>query len=296
MRRLAVLLCAVSLLAVVGFAEPPYPSPIIKAQVTSVIDGDTIGAVLIDVPDELSGELTAWTAVTIRYIGIDTPETKHPTQPIELMGPEASNYNTTLVADKIIYLELDEELWDPYDRLLAYVYLDPQGRFFVNVLLVAAGLAEVTIYPPNDRYADILRTLESAARTAEIGVWSKQDREDESNGGGEKVCIKFVEFNYDASGNDNYNLNDEYFTIKNCGDAPVDMTGWKVTDNANHTFGFPDGFTLAPNATVTIYTGSGVNSGSSLYWGMSKGAVWNNDGDIATIYDSEGHVVARYSY
>ena len=301
MRRLAVLLCAVSVLVVVGFAEPPDPSPNIKAEVTRVIDGDTIEAVLILVPDELSDELATWTKVTIRYIGIDTPETKHPTKPVERMGPEASNYNTTLVGGKIVYLELDKELWGPYDRLLAYVYLDSQGRFFVNALLVAAGLAEVTIYPPNDRYADILRTLESAAKTAGIGIWREPcpvcpECGGESDSGGEEACIEFFQFHYDADGDDRYNPNDEYFTIRNCGSAPVNMTGWVVRDKAGHTFHFPDAFILAPNATVTIYTGPGVNSESALYWGLSNKAVWNNDGDVATIYDQTGQVIASYSY
>jgi len=53
---------------------------------------------------------------------------------------------------------------------------------------------------------------------------------------------------------------------------------------------------LAPGATVTIYTGSGDNSESALYWGFVGKAIWNNDGDVATIYDQEGQVVARYSY
>jgi len=54
MRRLAVLLCAISVLAVVGVALPPYPPPSIVGRVTAVIDGDTIDVLLQKVPQVLA--------------------------------------------------------------------------------------------------------------------------------------------------------------------------------------------------------------------------------------------------
>jgi len=171
MRRLAVF-GYVSILVVAGFAVPPYPSPNIEAQVTSVIDGDTIEAVLIGVPDELSSELTAGKAVTIRYIGIDTPETVHPSQPVERFGREASAFNERLVGRRNVYLELDVQLWDQYGRLLAYVYLDPDGYAMVNAILVAMGFANVATYPPNVRYTEVFRGLGRTARELGLGLWA----------------------------------------------------------------------------------------------------------------------------
>ena len=51
-------------------------------RVVQVLDGDTIVVARGDVRD------------TIRLLGIDTPETHHPTKPVQCYGPEASDYTT----------------------------------------------------------------------------------------------------------------------------------------------------------------------------------------------------------
>lgn len=51
-------------------------------RVTRVVDGDTV--------DVTRGRRT----LTLRLIGIDTPETVHPTEPIECHGPEATQFAT----------------------------------------------------------------------------------------------------------------------------------------------------------------------------------------------------------
>jgi len=104
-----------------------------------------------------------------------------------------------------------------------------------------------------------------------------------------KVVIYHV--HYDAEGNDNENLNDEYVVIKNLGDTAVDLTGWTLRDEAGHTFMFPR-FTLDAGATVTVHTGSGINTKTHLYWGKSR-AVWNNDHDTAYLYDSHGNLIDK---
>lgn len=60
----------------------------VKARVTRVIDGDTIEVNLDGI------------AYKVRYIGIDTPETVHPSEPVECFGKEASNKNSELVQGK----------------------------------------------------------------------------------------------------------------------------------------------------------------------------------------------------
>ena len=56
------------------------------ATIVSVVDGDTI---VLRVQDQTE---------TVRLLGIDTPETVHPTKPIECFGPEASAFTkATLV-------------------------------------------------------------------------------------------------------------------------------------------------------------------------------------------------------
>ncbi|EMA44785.1 endonuclease [Halococcus saccharolyticus DSM 5350] len=42
----------------------------------------------------------------------------------------------------------------------------------------------------------------------------------------------------DADGNDNDNMNDQYLTYENTGDAPLDLTGWTVEDTSDTTYTF----------------------------------------------------------
>ncbi len=128
-------------------------------QVQRVIDGDTI---LIS-----SGE-------TLRYIGINTPETVDPRKPVEYFGKEAAEFNQKLVEKKKVRLELDVQERDKYGRLLAYVYLE--DGTFVNAELVKNGSARVATYPPNVKYQDLFLKLERSARENNRGLWNEEQR------------------------------------------------------------------------------------------------------------------------
>lgn len=100
--------------------------------------------------------------------------------------------------------------------------------------------------------------------------------------------------NFDAPGNDHQNLNGEWVKITNKGSGPVDMVGWRLSDEGTkHVYTFPS-FTLSPGSTVTVFTGSGMNTATELYMGFGK-AVWNNDGDTATLKDARGNIVDQRS-
>ncbi|MEZ5335219.1 MAG: lamin tail domain-containing protein [Methanolobus sp.] len=86
-------------------------------------------------------------------------------------------------------------------------------------------------------------------------------------------------------------LSDEWVSIQNSGASSVSMEGWTVTDDGNtHAYIFPD-FILDSGATVTLHTETGVDNETDLYWESSR-SIWNNDGDIASLYDSDGNLVA----
>lgn len=73
------------------------------------------------------------------------------------------------------------------------------------------------------------------------------------------------------------------------------MSGWTLSDEGNkHIYRFPQSFGLNPGASVTLYTGCGTNSANALYW-CEPQAVWNNNGDIATLIDNYGNIVDRRS-
>jgi micrococcal nuclease len=130
-----------------------------KADVVRVVDGDTI-AVLVDGRRE-----------KVRYIGIDTPETHHPTKPVQCYGREASAFNARLVGGERVRLVRDVEERDRFGRLLAYVYRVRDG-LFVNAELARAGYARTLTIAPDVRYAARFAALARAAREAGRGLWS----------------------------------------------------------------------------------------------------------------------------
>jgi len=175
-------------LAFLAVALPPYPPPNITAQVTRVIDGDTVELRVQDMQDVSVIGLKEGELVKMCYIGIDTPETVHPTKPVEEFGKEASAMNGSLVSGKQVFLELDVQHWDQYDRLLAYVYLDEEGCVMVNAILVAVGFAYSSPYPPNVRYEHVFRALAHTARDLGLGLWYSEDGDGNGNGGEPLPC------------------------------------------------------------------------------------------------------------
>jgi micrococcal nuclease len=130
-----------------------------EAHVVRVVDGDTI-AVLVDGRRE-----------KVRYIGVDTPETHHPTKPVQCYGREASAFNARLVGGERVRLVRDVEERDRFGRLLAYVYRVRDG-LFVNAELARAGYARTLTIAPDVRYAARFAALVRAARDAGRGLWS----------------------------------------------------------------------------------------------------------------------------
>ena len=108
-------------------------------------------------------------------------------------------------------------------------------------------------------------------------------------------ALAVTEINADADGRDGDNLNDEYVVFENTGSETLDLSGWTVADEADHTYTIPDGFTLEPGETVTLYTGSGTATDTELYWG-SGSPIWNNNGDTVLVTTSEGDRVLEESY
>jgi len=131
------------------------------ARVIKVIDGDTI--------DISTGE-------RVRYIGVDTPETKHPIKKVECFGKEASGKNKELVLDQEVRLEKDVSDKDRYGRLLRYVYIParPGGgdALFVNDYLARNGFAHAATFPPDVKFSEQFLSAEREARENSRGLWA----------------------------------------------------------------------------------------------------------------------------
>lgn len=127
-----------------------------QAQVTRVVDGDTIEV------------LMAGATYKVRYIGVDTPETVDPRRPVGCYGHEASERNRQLVEDTTVQLEKDVSETDDFGRLLRYVWVDGD---MVNATLVREGYAVASTYPPDVKHQDLFASLQREAIDAGRGLW-----------------------------------------------------------------------------------------------------------------------------
>lgn len=140
---------------------PGPEGPTQVATVTKVTDGDTIHV-------DIDG-----TDYTVRYIGMDAPESVDPETPVEPGGPQASDANRALVGGKQVYLEKDVSETDRFGRLLRYVWLrSDDGWVMVDRQIVLDGWARAKAYPPDIKYQPTLVDAEAQARSAGVGLWA----------------------------------------------------------------------------------------------------------------------------
>jgi micrococcal nuclease len=146
-----------------GSSPPPNGQAdlfkIADGKIAHVIDGDTLD---IDIDGHTE---------RVRLIGVNTPETKHPTKPIECFGPEASAYLTQLLPNGTdVRIERDAEARDRYGRMLLYLYRD-SDNLFINLDLVARGYGTPMSIEPNTFHRNDFVRAASQAEAANIGLW-----------------------------------------------------------------------------------------------------------------------------
>ena len=142
-------------------------SDIVQGIVARVIDGDT--AVI-----RVNGEDRR-----VRFLGVDTPETVHPTKGVQPYGKEASNLTKESLTGRNVWLEYDKNPTDRYNRHLAYIWLSKPTQInnetirhnMYNAILLAGGYAKVMIIKPNNRYEKLFKEIESEAKKSKLGMW-----------------------------------------------------------------------------------------------------------------------------
>jgi len=126
-------------------------------RVKRVVDGDTL---LLD------------DGTRVRLIGVDTPETKHPDQPVDPLGLQAAEFTRRHVAGRFVTLKFDWERRDKYRRVLAYVY---RRDWCLNEELIRAGFSRAeTRFPYSRRMKKRFRAAEAEAREHKRGLWSRR--------------------------------------------------------------------------------------------------------------------------
>lgn len=129
------------------------PSVLIPVELERVVDGDTI------IIHDANGK-----QVRVRLTGIDAPESVHEVESKNTdEGREASKFLQELLANvDTVYLEMDVEEKDQYDRTLAYVWIDTGSTYIMaNEIMLATGHAKPVYIKPNLKYADDFRKYES---------------------------------------------------------------------------------------------------------------------------------------
>lgn len=240
-------------------------------KVIEVIDGDTI-KVMFNGKEE-----------KVRLIGVDTPETKHPTKGIQPYGLEASEYTKNRLEEKKVRLEFDVQERDMYGRLLAYVWLDNE---MFNATLVKEGYAQVSTFPPNVKYVDIFVRLQKEAREAGKGLWALDEYQDieieepksEPQTGNIIIITK--------------DLEKEYIELKNNDNKTINLEGWIIVSvEGDQHFTLPS-YDLESGTTVKIYSGTAAkNETDGIIWTTKY--IWNNNGDSAKLLNPNGEIVSE---
>ena len=135
-----------------------------KVKFVDCVDGDTI-KISLDNKE-----------YTVRMLAVDTPESVHPSKPVEYYAKEASEYTCNRAKNaKKIEVEYDEdsEKMDKYDRLLVWVFID--GTLHQKDL-IEKGYAKVAYLYGDYKYTKELESAQELASANNVGIWNEEEK------------------------------------------------------------------------------------------------------------------------
>ena len=134
-------------------------------RVYDVVDGDTVKVA------------RAGRDLTLRLIGIDTPETVDPFAPVECFGQAASAHAHRRLDGRRVTLEFDpsQGRLDRYGRTLAYLWvMRPDGPWLYNRAAVRQGFATEYTYDTPYAWRVAFLRAQAAAREHRQGLWARR--------------------------------------------------------------------------------------------------------------------------
>lgn len=161
------------------FLMTNFSDKAVKTTIVEVLEGDTI---VVEVPENKKQQSknsksfsvnakneTTW---TVRLIGVDTPESRASLYIDESpFGKEALAYTEErFIKDKNIILVFDEQLFDKFDKHLAYVYF-PSGEC-LNATLLKEGYGWIRNHAFTIKFIKDFEKIQEKARNRQKGVWS----------------------------------------------------------------------------------------------------------------------------
>ena len=273
--------------------QPKNPE---EAYVVKNVDGDTI-RVRINGNEE-----------TIRMIGVDTPETVHPSKPVEFYGKEASNFTKALCpTGSTVYLTYDWDPRDKYDRLLAYVWYKRDDQWILhNLNLIVNGYGHAyTVFAFDEEYMALFVKAEQYAREKGYGLWRDYDslyKESEEPGYSQQVEQK--DQNEDrktsalvmseAKGDleiayVQYEGALEFVELVNNGNDTIPLEGYQLTSTKGDDVYVFTKVNIAPGEIIKVFSGPDATEN---VWRNSF--IHNNDSDGVILQNDKSDMIAFY--
>lgn len=112
--------------------------------------------------------------ITIRLIGVDTPESVAPST-YSKENTEEGKTVSDIIKDKIatgetLYAEFDTETEDKYGRTLVYLYFE--NGTMIQDWLLENGYAKTMTVEPNIKYKEYFANIEQRAKDEKKGLWN----------------------------------------------------------------------------------------------------------------------------
>jgi micrococcal nuclease len=111
--------------------------------------------------------------LTVRLIGVDTPEPSDPQEAVADYGEQSLRFVKDMLGGKSVFLEYepDSARLDKVGRTLAYVYRSPD-RLFVNQEIIRQGYGHTYAKYPF-KHLEAFRSYERTAKEAGKGLWAQ---------------------------------------------------------------------------------------------------------------------------
>ena len=273
--------------------QPENPK---EAYVVKNIDGDTIKV-------RING-----TEETIRMIGGDTPETVHPSKPVEFYGKEASNFTKALCpTGSTVYLTYDWDPRDKYGRLLAYVWYKRNDEWILhNLNLIVNGYGHAyTAFAFDEDYMSLFVKAEQHARTKGYGLWRDYDslyKESEESVSSQPVEQKDQTEDRktsalvmsEAKGDleiayVQYEGALEFVELVNNGNEAIPLDGYQLTSTKGDDVYVFTKVSIAPGEIIKVFSGPDATEN---VW--SNNFIHNNDSDGVILQNDQSDMIAFY--
>jgi hypothetical protein len=190
-----------------------------------------------------------------------------------------------------VKISYEETKFDTFGQLLSYIWLpikfnNKETYILLNTAVLANGYAMLEKNRNISlEYLDYFEQAEQFARENELGLWKNVDKKEEIDVTeldyfkNRKVVISYIYYGDDP----------EYIKLKNISNETINLSGWKIVSRiGNQEYRFKS-LELKPGYVVTLYSG---HSAEKNVW--TNQFIWNNEGDVAYLYDNKGNLVDIY--